>query len=82
MKRAGREETNYVTEHMGGETYLVELRALPGEVPPTVRLKRWLKGALRTARFRALSVRETTPRLPPLPAAPPAERAGAEAEEK
>jgi hypothetical protein len=52
--------------HQGGERFTIELRALPDDVPPTVRLRQWLKSALRSARFRAMSVRDTTPQLPPL----------------
>src|SRR5262249_16445729 len=33
--------------------------ALPDEVPPHVRLRQWLKSALRAGRFRAVSVQET-----------------------
>jgi hypothetical protein len=54
-----------MSTHQGGERFTVELQALPDEVPPAVRLKRWLKGALRSARFRALSVKDSTPALPP-----------------
>jgi hypothetical protein len=52
-------------DHQGGERYTVELEAMPDDVPPVIRLRRWLKAALRSARFRALSVRDTTPALPP-----------------
>ena len=38
--------------------------AAPDDVSPAVRLRQWLKSALRSARFRALSVRETD-RPPP-----------------
>jgi hypothetical protein len=55
--------------HEGGESYNIELLALPGDVPPAVWLRQWLNSALRAARLRALSVRETTPKSPPLPAA-------------
>jgi hypothetical protein len=61
-----------VTRHQGGETYLVELRALPDDIPPATRLKRWLKSALRAANFRATRISETTPKLPPLPPPAPA----------
>jgi hypothetical protein len=57
-------EAACMAEHQGGETFTVELLALPGGVPPVVRLRTWLKSALRAARFRALSVRQT-PQLPP-----------------
>jgi hypothetical protein len=59
-------------EFHGGERFTIELEALADSVPPIARLRRWLKGALRAGRFRALSVRETTPRLPALPAQQPA----------
>jgi len=48
----------------------VVLQALPDGVPPAVRLKQWLKSALRAATFRALSVKEATPPLPPRPGPP------------
>jgi hypothetical protein len=53
--------------HMGGERFAIELEALPDGVPPVVRLRTWLKSALRAARFRAMSVRQTP--QPPSPAA-------------
>ena len=53
-----------------GPTYTVVLQALPDGVPPAVRLKQWLKSALRAATFRALSVKEATPPLPPRPGPP------------
>ena len=49
-----------------GRTFVVELKALPDSVPAQVRLRTWLKSALRAARFRALRVSETTPQLLPL----------------
>lgn len=55
-------------EHKGGERFTIELEALRDSVPPAVRLRRWLKSALRSARFRALTVRDTTPTLPPVAA--------------
>jgi len=56
-----------MARHPGGERFEIVLRAAPDDVPPAVRLRQWLKGALRAARMRAVSVRETTPR----PAGPP-----------
>lgn len=53
-----------MARHPGGERFTVEMQALPDDVPPAVRLRRWLKAALRSARMRALSVRETTPKPP------------------
>jgi hypothetical protein len=58
-------------DHQGGETFVVELLALRDSVPPHVRLRMWLKSALRAARFRALRVSATTPELPPLTAVEP-----------
>jgi len=55
-----------MSEHMGGERYTVELEAMPSDIAPAVRLRQWLKSTLRSARFRALSVRDTTPKLPPV----------------
>jgi hypothetical protein len=54
-----------MARHPGGERYLVELEALADEIPPASRLRRWLKDALRVARFRALRVSESTTLLPP-----------------
>jgi hypothetical protein len=48
--------------HQGGERYTIEVEALPSDVPPHVRLRQWLKAALR--------VSDTTPKLSPLPPAP------------
>jgi hypothetical protein len=47
--------------HQGGETYLLEIRALPSSVPPITRLRRVLKSLLRAYDFRAVHARETTP---------------------
>jgi hypothetical protein len=53
---------------MGGESFTVELRAMPDEhAPPHVRLRQLLKIALRGLRLRCTSVCETTPKLPDLP---------------
>ncbi len=57
-------------QHKGGETYQIELRAVPSDVPPNCRLRGLLKAALRTWGLRCLSVREVTPPLPPLTDAP------------
>jgi hypothetical protein len=54
-------------DHQGGERFTVELEALRDGVPPTIRLRQFLKAALRTWRFRARSVTDTTPKLRPLP---------------
>ncbi len=59
--------------HQGGERYVVELEAMADDVPPIPRLRQFLKSALRTWKFRARSVTESTPALPPLPALPAAE---------
>jgi hypothetical protein len=48
-------------EHFGGETYRIEIRTLPADVPPTVRVRQFLKAALRAYRLRATSITETTP---------------------
>jgi hypothetical protein len=51
--------------HQGGEEFTLVIRALRSDVPPVVRLRHALKAILRTYEFRAVSVSETTPRLPP-----------------
>lgn len=53
-------------QHQGGETYVIELRALRSKVPPINRLRHVLKALLRTYEFRAVSVRETTPPARPV----------------
>ncbi|HKI30280.1 MAG TPA: hypothetical protein VKA46_00210 [Gemmataceae bacterium] len=51
--------------HPGGERYLLELRALPDDdAPAVVRLRQVLKSLLRAYGFRAVSVRDVTPRPP------------------
>jgi hypothetical protein len=52
--------------HRGGERYVVELAALPDDVPPHVRLKHFLESALRAWRLRCRSIRETPPQTPPV----------------
>jgi hypothetical protein len=41
--------------------FLLKLEALPAAVPPVIRLRRLLKTALRTYRFRARSVAQIGP---------------------
>jgi hypothetical protein len=49
-------------EHMGGESYRVELIALPDDnYPVAVRLRRALKTLLRAYGLRCVSIQETTP---------------------
>jgi hypothetical protein len=60
-----------MTPHQG-ERFLIELHALPSDVPPAVRLRQWLKSALRAARLRAVSVRQ----LPPPQGTPPGDGKG------
>jgi hypothetical protein len=60
--------------HEGGERFTVELQALADDVPPVVRLRQWLKSALRSARMRAVSVRQ-------LPATPTPSQGGTEGAE-
>ena len=55
-----------MARHQGGERYEIVLQAAPDDVPPHVRLRTWLKSALRAARMRAVTVRQ----LPP-PGTPP-----------
>ncbi|HKI36049.1 MAG TPA: hypothetical protein VKA46_29605 [Gemmataceae bacterium] len=51
--------------HAGGERYLLELRPLADDdAPAVVRLRQVLKSLLRAYRFRAVSVRDVTPRPP------------------
>lgn len=51
--------------HMGGETYVLTLVALPDDiVPPILRLRRVLKALKRAYGFRADSVRDVTAMLP------------------
>ena len=58
-----------MAEHQGGERCTVELEALSDGVLPTIRLRQFLKAALRTWRLKARSVIDTTPKLSPLPPA-------------
>jgi hypothetical protein len=48
--------------HMGGEEFTVTVRARPSDVPPHVRLRRWLKCGLRSFELEVQDYRETTPR--------------------
>ncbi len=55
--------------HMGGEQFELRIVAQPSDdAPPIVRLRHALKALLRAYNFRATSVRDVTPGLPPLPA--------------
>jgi hypothetical protein len=51
---------------MGGERYELVIEAQRGQVPPIIRLRHVLKALLRAYNFRALSVRDVPPKLPPL----------------
>jgi hypothetical protein len=52
--------------HQGGESFVIEVTALPDDyAPPISRLKRMLKGLLRAHGFRCIACRETTSNLPP-----------------
>lgn len=63
--------------HMGGETFELVLVATPDDhAPPIIRLRHVLKALIRTYNFRAVSVRDVTPKLPP--AAPTAAQETAE----
>jgi hypothetical protein len=44
--------------HPGGESYRVELVAMPGDVPPIIRLRQALKRFLRGYRLRCTAVSE------------------------
>ena len=56
--------------HLGGEEYEIRVRALADDdAPPIIRLRHVLKALLRHYNFRATSVRDITPKLPP--ASPP-----------
>jgi hypothetical protein len=55
--------------HQVGEGLEIVLEAQRSAVPPLARLKGLLKAALRTWGLRCLSVRDVTPKLPPLPPA-------------
>jgi hypothetical protein len=57
--------------HQGGEEYELRLVAVPSDVPAIIRLRHVLKSLLRAYGFRAVSVRDVTPVLPPLPATLP-----------
>ena len=50
-----------MARHEGGERYEIALQAAPDDVPPHVRLRTWLKSALRSARMRAVTVRQLVP---------------------
>jgi hypothetical protein len=59
-------------KHAGGESYRVELRALPDDdAPAHVRLRQALKCLLRSFRLRCTAVVDTTLGLPPLPTTAP-----------
>ena len=58
--------------HKGGQRFTVELEAMPDDVPPIPRLKRFLKNALRAYRLRALRVSQTQPTGDPTTEIPPA----------
>jgi hypothetical protein len=59
-----------MSRHPGGERYLIELQAQPSDDAPShVRLRTWLKSALRAARMRAVSVRQLGKPPQPSPAA-------------
>ena len=47
-------------------TFTLTLVAVPSDVPPTVRLKRFLKSALRAYGLRCTEAREITPPVPAL----------------
>ena len=53
--------------HQGGEQYRLTLEALPGDVPPVIRLRHALKRFLRDYGLRCRAVEDVTPRLPPPP---------------
>ncbi|HZR55204.1 MAG TPA: hypothetical protein VFB06_37670 [Streptosporangiaceae bacterium] len=55
--------------HTPKRRYEVVLEALDSDVGPVARLRGFLKASLRAWRLKALSVRDVTPKLPPLPAA-------------
>ena len=48
------------------ETWVITLRALPGSVPPVVRVRRMLKAAGRSYNLRAVSVDGPEPSKPPV----------------
>jgi hypothetical protein len=52
--------------HLGGEEYLVRLRAMPSDVPPIIRLRHALKRLLRDYELRCRDIQDVTPRLTPL----------------
>jgi hypothetical protein len=52
-------------QHQGGERFVIELQAQPDDVPPSVRLRAFLKQLLRQHRFRCTGLAETTPPKPP-----------------
>jgi hypothetical protein len=65
----GRQGRAMAERHEGGEEYSLTIRAQRSDVAPAIRLRAVLKALLRQYDFRAVDVRETTPVLPPLPAA-------------
>ena len=63
--------------HQGGEEFELRIRALADDdAPAIIRLRRVLKGLLRTYGFRCISCADTTPQLPPLVADSNADAAG------
>ena len=52
-------------KHRGGQRYVIELEAMSSDIPPTIRLRHFLKNALRAWRLKARRISETTPPLPP-----------------
>jgi hypothetical protein len=57
-----------------GEIYLVELRAVPGDVPGIIRLRRFLKAALRSYQLVAGDVRQLPGATAPVAVGPGFER--------
>jgi hypothetical protein len=58
-----------MSQHQGGERVEIVLEAQRSEVPPWARVKGLLKQALRTWGLKCITVRDVTPKLPPLPPA-------------
>jgi hypothetical protein len=53
-----------MAEHLGGESFALEIIALKSGVPVTIRLKAICKRLLRAYQFKLARISETTPSLP------------------